>query len=161
MARRLGLQDELPVIARKPPLLAVTEACALVLRQGALLVLQRSERGLWPNFWEFPTINLDGADHAGRSFGQRVGLAEGIVRLTGIEAEVGSEIKTITYTVTKHRVRLKVHRARAIAGRIKPGPGFRDARWATPSMLAELPLGSAARRLVQWINQDPRQLQTV
>jgi hypothetical protein len=43
---------------------------------------------------------------------------------------------------------------------IKPGRGFRDACWATPGMLAELPLGSAARRLVQWINQDPRQLET-
>jgi A/G-specific adenine glycosylase len=159
-ARRLGLQDALPVIARRPPPLAVTEACALVLSQDRLLVLQRGEGGLWSNFWEFPTVNLDGADPAGRSFGHRVGLAEGIARLSGIEAEVGPEIKTLTYTVTRHRVRLRIHRARAIAGMIKPGPGFRDACWATPGMLAELPLGSAARRLVRWINQDPRQLET-
>jgi A/G-specific adenine glycosylase len=159
-ARRLGLQDVLPVIARKPPPLAVTEACALVQSRDCLLVLQRKEGGLWSNFWEFPTVNLDGADPAGRSFGQRVDLAEGIARLTGIKVELGPEIKNLTYTVTKHRVSLRVHRARAISGEIQPGPGFRDARWASRSMLADLPLGSAARRLVNWINQEPGRLET-
>jgi A/G-specific adenine glycosylase len=154
-ARRLGLQDSLPLVARRPPALAVSEACALVVQNDRLLILQRNEGGLWAGFWEFPTINLEGADPAGRSFGHRVSLAEGIKRLTGIRAAVGPEIKTLTYSVTKHRVCLSVHRARALSGKLKPGAGFREALWATNSELADLPLGSVARRLATWIGQDP------
>ena len=61
-ARRLGIQDSVPVVAPRPRPLAVTEACALVMHEGAVLVVQRNDAGLWARFWEFPTINLGGAD---------------------------------------------------------------------------------------------------
>jgi len=157
-ARRLGIQDSLPVVAPRPRPLAVTEACAVVVRDGTVLIVQRSEGGLWSRFWEFPTINLEGADPAGRSFGASVSLAEGVQRLTGIRARIGPEIKTLTYTVTRHRVVLRVHVAQGSSGELKPGPGLADARWVSTSALAEFPLGSAARRLAGWIHQNPEQL---
>jgi A/G-specific adenine glycosylase len=153
-ARRFGLQDVLPVLSPKPPPLAVVEACALVVKNGAVLVVQREEGGLWSKFWEFPTVNIEGADPAGRSFGSSVDLVEGIERLTGIRARVGPEVRSLTYTVTKHRVSLRVHLAEAVSGKLKPGPGLRDARFTPPAGLGELPLGSAARRLATWIGQD-------
>ena len=132
-ARRLGVQDVLPVLSPKPPPLAVVEACALVVRKGAVLVVQREEGGLWSKFWEFPTVNIEGADPAGRSFGSPVDLAEGIERLTGIRARVGPEVRSLTYAVTKHRVSLRVHLAEAVSGKLKPGPGLSDARFTRPS----------------------------
>ena len=99
-------------------------------------------------------MNLEGADPAGRSFGHPVGLDEGIERLTGIRVRIRPEIREITYAVTKHRVRLRVHIAEAVSGRLKPGPGFADARFIAPGTLAELPLGSAARRLATWIGRE-------
>jgi adenine-specific DNA glycosylase len=152
------LQDSLPVMARKPPPQPVSEACALVVQNDRFLIVQRGEGGLWSSFWEFPTVNCGGADPASRSFGHPVSLAEGIERLTGIQAEVGGELTTVRYSVTRYRVLLRVHMARALGGRIKPGPGFSEAVWASRSDLAGLPLGSAARRLVDWINEDPRRL---
>lgn len=152
-ARRLGIQDSLPVATPRPRPLAVTEACALVVREGSVLVVQRNDEGLWSGFWEFPTINLEGADPAGRSFGTAVSLSEGVERLTGIRVRTGPEIKTLTYAVTRHRVVLRVHLAHACSGSLKPGPGLVDARWVATSELGELPLGSAARKLAAWIHQ--------
>jgi len=157
-ARRRGIQDSVPVVTPRPRPLAVTEACALVVREGTVLVVQRSDGGLWSRFWEFPTINLEGADPAGRSFGASVSLSEGVERLTGIRVRVGPEIKTLTYAVTRHRVVLRVHLAQACSGSLQPGPGLVDARWVATSELAELPLGSAARRLAAWIHQHFQEL---
>ena len=67
-ARRLGLQDRLPITTPKPRPLAVTEACAIVVGEGKVLIVQRGRGGLWEQFWEFPTIHVDGVDPAGRSF---------------------------------------------------------------------------------------------
>ena len=64
-ARRLGLQDRLPVTTPRPAPLAVTEACAILVRDGQILIVQRGEGGLWERFWEFPTIHLEGANPAG------------------------------------------------------------------------------------------------
>jgi len=157
-ARRLGIQDSVPVVTPRPRPLAVTEACAVVVREGTVLVVQRSDGGLWSRFWEFPTINLEGADPAGRSCGASVSLSEGVERLTGIRVRVGPEIKTLTYAVTRHRVVLRVHLAQARSGSLQPGPGLVDARWVATAELAELPLGSAARRLAAWIHQHFQEL---
>ena len=127
-ARKLGLQDTLPVVAAKPPPLAVSEACGLIIREDRLLVVRRKAEGLWAGFWEFPTINLEGADPAGRSFGSPVSLAEGIERLTGIRARIGPEVKRLNYSVTKHRVELRVHLGEGLSADPRPGPGLSDAR---------------------------------
>jgi A/G-specific adenine glycosylase len=158
-ARQLGLQDGLPTITPKPPPLPVTEACAVVVRDGSVLVVQREEGGLWSKFWEFPTINLEGADPAVRSFGRPVPLVEGIERLTGIRARVGPQIRALTYTVTRHRVHLRVHAARALSGTLRPGPGLSEARFIPPRQLALLPLGSPTRRLADWIGPDLSRLE--
>ena len=79
-ARALGIQDALPVTSPRPAPLAVAEACALVVREGRLLIVQRGPGRLWEHLWEFPTIHLAGADPAFRSFGEPVDLAEGVLR---------------------------------------------------------------------------------
>jgi A/G-specific adenine glycosylase len=152
-ARRLGLQDVLPVMTPKPPPLAVTEACAIVVREGSVLIVQRGRGGLWEQFWEFPTVHLEGVDPAGRSFGAPVDLADGVRRLTGIAIEPGPPVKVLTYSVTNHRVKLSAHPAKARTGILEPGPGLVDARWVEPAELSEYTFSSASRRLIAWINQ--------
>jgi A/G-specific adenine glycosylase len=157
-ARRLGIQDSVPHATPRPRPLTVTEACAVVVREGTVLVVQRADAGLWANFWEFPTINLEGADPAGRSFAAPVSLSEGVHRLTGIRVRLGPEIKTLTYAVTKHRVELRVHLGQAGSGSLQPGPGLTDARWVATADLERLPLGSPARRLATWIHRHFQEL---
>jgi A/G-specific adenine glycosylase len=154
-ARRAGLADVIPpIIPRRAPA-PVTEATAVVVRDGKLLIVQRGSGGLWEKFWEFPTIHVAGADPAGRSLGSAVELPEGILRLTGIRAEVGPEFATIRFSVTNHRVRLIAHRAKARSGRLAPGPGLVAARWVDPSSLSDYTFSSGGRRLIARIRGDP------
>ena len=152
-ARALGLQDALPVTTPKPPPLASAEASALVVRDGRVLIVGRGPGGLWEGFWEFPTVHVSGADPAGRSFGggEAVGLAEGVRRLTGVRAEIGPVVHTLTYGVTRHRVRLDAHEARGLTGPLTPGAGMARAAWVRPEDLAGYPFSAAGRRLIGWV----------
>lgn len=150
-ARELGIQDELPVLAPKPPPLAVAEACALVVRGSQVLIVQRGAGGLWEHFWEFPAIHLSGADPAGRSFGRPVTLDEGVRLLTGLEVRVGPIVQTVRFGVTKHRVQLDAYRAQALGGDLEPGPGLARAEWVDLKDLENYPFGSAGRRLSTWV----------
>jgi A/G-specific adenine glycosylase len=155
-AKRLGIQDAVPTISPRPAPLAVSEACAVVANRGKVLVVRRKPPGLWAGFWEFPTIHLEGADPAGRSFGEPVDLAEGIRRLTGIDVRLGEKRMSLNYTVTRHRVVLEAFSASATAesGAPRPGPGFSDARWIEPPALADLTLSAASRRLASAVLND-------
>jgi A/G-specific adenine glycosylase len=154
-ARGQGIQDRLPVLAPKPPPLTVVEACAIIVQEGKILIVQRGRGGLWEQFWEFPTIHLEGVDPAGRSFDEPVELAEGVRRFTGMVVDTGPLVKSLTYSVTNHRVKLNAHLARARAGLLKPGPGLVDARWVEPAELGRYTFSSASRRVIAWIHQAP------
>lgn len=150
-ARQRGVQESLPVIAPKAPPLEVEEACALVVRSGRVLIVQRAPGGLWEGFWEFPTVHLAGADPGGRSFGAPVDLTEGVRRLTGVNIRLGPLAHSLRYPVTKHRVRLDAYHAAGMSERSEPGPGLVTSAWEWPESLANYPLGSASRRLATWL----------
>jgi A/G-specific adenine glycosylase len=151
-ARRLGLETKLPWKTPKPRPAAVIEACAVVTRQGHVLIVQRGRGGLWEDFWEFPTVHVTGVDPASRPcVGPELDLAQGIKRLTGITVFLGSSIKTIRYSVTNHRVTLVAHLASARAANPRPGPGLVDARWVAPAELDRYTFSAAGRRLVAWL----------
>jgi A/G-specific adenine glycosylase len=148
-ARSLGLQDAIPAASPRPAPLASAEACGLVSRRGRMLILQRGPRRLWDGFWEFPTVHVSGADPAGRSTGEGPeGLSEGVLRLTGVRAEVGPVIQSLTYGVTNHRVRLDAHAARGLTEATTPGPGVRAVAWEVPERLSGYPFSAASRRLI-------------
>jgi A/G-specific adenine glycosylase len=150
-ARALGIQEQVPMLAPKPPPLGVTEACALVTRDGRWLIVQRGGGGLWAQFWEFPTIHIAGADPGGRSFGGPVDLADGVRRLTGASVQIGPLVTTLRYSVTRHRVELRAYRAAGLTEPLSPGPGLVQALWVLPEALVAYPFGSAHRRLSAWV----------
>jgi A/G-specific adenine glycosylase len=156
-ARQLGLQDRLPIVTPKPPPLAASEAAIVVRRGGKVLIVQRGPGTLWEHFWEYPTLHLDGADPAGRSFGDGISLARGIEYLTGVSARIGKPVHTLRYIVTRHRVKVFVHIGEWQTGRLHHGPNLIDARWVEPRLLAQYTFSAAGRRLSDWINQDTRQ----
>jgi A/G-specific adenine glycosylase len=149
-----GMQEVLPRKKSKPAPLRVEEACALVHAGERVLIVRRGPGGLWEGFWEFPTIHLAGADPGGRSFGEPVDLAEGVHRLTGIQAQVGPAVREVKFSVTKHRVRLTAHSAAARVATPRPGPGLDRAEWVEPGALKDHPFGSPSRRLAGWIAEQ-------
>lgn len=150
-SRTMGIQDAVPTVTPRPEPLIVREACALAVRDGCVLVVQRGKGGLWESFWEFPTIHLEGVDPGGRSFGEAVELADGVRRLTGIDAQIGPIVQTVRYSVTKHRVQLDAYSALGGSGDGAPGRGLAQVAWVAPERLGELPFSSAGRRLASWL----------
>src|SRR5262249_13601099 len=53
-ARQLGIQHEIPLRARRPDPVAISEVAVVLRKQGKLLLVQRPARGRWENLWEFP-----------------------------------------------------------------------------------------------------------
>jgi len=157
--RKLGIQDRLPVTLAKSPPLSVTEVCVILVRNMRVLIVQRGLGGLWEQFWEFPTLHVDGANPACRPIGSAGDLAEGVRRLTGVEASIGQPARTLSYSVTNHRVKLIAHVGRALRGTTRTGAGLVDTRWALPDELNRYTFSSAGRRLIEWITQDPSRLQ--
>jgi A/G-specific adenine glycosylase len=153
-ARGLGIQDRLPATAPKPPPLAVTEAAVVLVRDRRVLILERGVGGLWERFWEFPTVHLEGVNPAARSTGRPGDLNEVVQRVTGLSARIGPPLKTIGYSVTKHRVKLFVHLASAQSGDPRPGPGLVDARWVDLERLGEFAFSSPNRRLIAWLTSS-------
>jgi A/G-specific adenine glycosylase len=152
LSRKLGVQDRIPVATSKAPPKRVTEACALVEREGMILIVKRGAGQLWEHFWEFPTVHLAGPDPAIRSL---VGndLAEGVRRLTGIRASIGSIAKTVRFSVTSHRVTLEAHTASWVEGEPAPGPGLVAAAWEPVETLGRHAMSSSSRQLVAWLRR--------
>jgi A/G-specific adenine glycosylase len=150
LSRKLGVQDQIPVAIPKAPPKAVAEACALVQREGRILIVKRGSGQLWEHFWEFPTIHVSGPDPASRSL---VGtdLAEGVRQLTGILASIGTIVKTVRFGVTSHRVTLEAHAAFWVVGEPIPGPGLVDAAWEPVETLGRHTMSSSSRQLVAWL----------
>ncbi|MDG3003408.1 A/G-specific adenine glycosylase [Paludisphaera mucosa] len=158
-ARRLGVQDQIPRATPKAAPLAVVEACAVVACGRRLLLVRRGSPGLWSGFWEFPTIHLEGPDPAGRSFGVPVGLEEGVKRLAGVPITAVGLIRSLTYGVTRYRVRLDAFaaapRSKKSRAKPKPGPGMSEAAWVEATQLGDLTLSAAGRRLAAAILAEP------
>lgn len=159
-ARRLGIEGEIPrAVARAAPQ-AVVEACAVTVDAGRILMVRRAGPGLWAGFWEFPTIHKQGPDPAGRSSDPPIGLEEGVERLTGVPISAGKMVRSLTYGVTRYRVKLDAFAAAARPGRISspepvPGPGMSAAAWVSWDRLGELTLSAAGRRIEAAIRADP------
>ncbi|WP_169973540.1 A/G-specific adenine glycosylase [Tautonia rosea] len=158
LARREGMQDELPKRSAPIPPLEVAETCVLAVDdQGRFLVVQRAAGRLWEGFWEFPTVHQSGVDPAGR--GSAVGLVDPLDlrfrHLTGISLALGEPLHTIRYAVTKHRVTLSAMAAAPLGGAPTPGPGLSAVEWRSIADLDPLPRTGATRRLSLWASSHP------
>ena len=158
-ARQLGLQDRLPAKAPKPLPLAVTEAAVVMLRQGRVSDPRARARGPLGAILGIP----DGAPGRGRippaDRRARTAICENRSNASRESpSRIGPQVKTITYSVTKHRVKLFVHLAEASAGDVTPGPGLIDARWVRPEELGDYTFSSAGRRLIAWITERAAEL---
>jgi len=158
LARAQGIQDQLPVVAPKPPPLEVEETAALILRDDQILVVQRGPNQLWEHFWEFPTIHRVGVDPAGRGHSVPADPTEGFKAVTGVSLRLGPLVQTVRYSVTRHRVRLDAYAAQFLEGSPRPGAGLVQADWAKPASLTNVPFSSAGRKLLSWVIKHEAEL---
>jgi A/G-specific adenine glycosylase len=140
-ARRLHLQDEIPVRPGPPAIEQVREA-AVVLRRGpTVLLVQRPAAGRWAGLWEFP----HGPVRQGEAY--ECGALRILVELTGLQADLGPELLTIHYGVTRFRITLVCFEAMFRGGTFASS-FYRRAEWAPPTALADYPVSVPQRRLI-------------
>jgi A/G-specific adenine glycosylase len=142
VARRLGLQAQIPAPERPPEVVEVREVAVAVRRGNRLLLVQRPGHGRWAGMWEFPH---------GEAAGPRTGKAAAarlLEELTGIRAELTAELMTVRHTVTRHRIHLRCFRGGYRGGRFR-SPIYVQARWVEPSRLPDYPFSVPQRRLAQ------------
>jgi len=151
LAKRDGLQNEIPPKKKAPAITAVSEV-GVVIRDGKkILLCQRpANASRWQNMWEVP--------HAERAEDEDV--AEAAVRLakelTGFDVEIGAEVMTIKHSVTRYAITLVCMEATLTGGKFAPG-AYAKAKWVTPAKLADYPVSSPQRKLMTALANPSRQ----
>ena len=124
LARRRGLQSELPLPKPRAEPIAVDLASFAVERAGRVLLEQRAPGERMAGLWQLPTVQV-GPRGAPRLFADAL----------EVPIEPGRELGVLRHTITRHRIRAVLRSGRCAAQRIP-----RSFQWFESSALAGLPL---------------------
>lgn len=132
VAAARGLQDEIPLRAKRPDTTAVTEFAVAVRRDERFLLLKRPLGERWAGLWDF--VRFASADES---------LSHHLRKNLGVDAAIGAHLATIRHSVTRYRITLVCYLADWQAG--EPASG--EFRWVAPADFAEFPLSTTGRKL--------------
>jgi A/G-specific adenine glycosylase len=143
-ARRLGLQEEIPVRATPGEIIEVNEVAVVVRRGEKVLLAQRSAVGRWANMWEFPHGPLN-EEESHEAAAMRL-----LTELTSLHADVGAELETVRHGVTRFRIAMVCFEAAYRAGRFTSA-FYQRGIWLRPDELHTYPVSVSApqRRLAK------------
>jgi A/G-specific adenine glycosylase len=152
LARRRGWQESIPGRSSDKKSQLVNEACIVVRRGQRVLLVQRPEHGRWAGMWEFPHGPLDQKE-THEAAAQRL-----LSDLTGLSADLGSELLTLRHAVMHYRITMVCFEAAYRSGHFSSAC-YQHARWLQPHKLGEYPVSAPQRRLAQRLVQpDQRNL---
>ena len=120
----------------------VLVVAALIERGDEVLVARRKPVGERANLWEFPHDPL----HAGET--PEAAALRMLPHLTGVTADLGPELATLTHGVTRFRITLVCLEAAYVSGRLQSSY-YQQCRWVRPAQLAGFPFSAPQRRLAQ------------
>ena len=153
-----GATGRIPRPKARPKITDVTHVNVIVRKQGAVLLRQHGDGERWSGLWDFPRYELTDELAATlpdnlRSpslFGSTNGLAEflrtEIHQQTGIDAEIGAYLTSLTHAVTRYRIQLLCFEAKYLSGRLRRGEPL---KWVRPGSLEGFPLSTTARKLAR------------
>ncbi len=150
VARRLGIQKKIPARVNVPETVIIREAAVVVRRRHHVLLVQRPQKGRWAGLWEFPHAPLE-AKETHEDAAARLSCS-----LTGIVAEIGTELLTLRHSVTHHRITLVCFEARYRSGEFRSA-FYRQGRWVELNELAAYPVGAPQRQLARALVHPARQ----
>jgi A/G-specific adenine glycosylase len=139
LARREGIQDQIPRQATRPPVVQVREVCLVARHRNRVLLARRPSNGRWPNMWEFPRMVLSDRETHDTA-------ARRLLDSLGVDAEPGSELMTIRYGVTRFRMTMVCLDAVARARTFRASY-YEQGRWLRPADLSAYPVSSPQRKL--------------
>ena len=150
LARKFGIQDEIPPAAKRPVTRTVAETSVVLKKKGKLLLVQRPPTGRWGNLWEFPHGSLQ----PGETHDQAAHRL--LLELTCLHGTIGPELLTIKHSVTHHQITLVCFEAAYEKGRFA-SEFYQNGAWLEPSELANLPVSAPQRLLAEFLVRGDRQ----
>ncbi len=135
-ARRLGVQEERPVLKPKKQTPHYVHAAGVIVRNGRVLLAKRPSRGLLGGMWEFPNGRVDGDPARGLAKALRGGYR---LRVRGSEA-----LGVIGHTYTHFKVTVHAFRTELLAG-AKTG----ELKWVRIGELDDYPMGRIDRQIAR------------
>lgn len=139
-ARALGVQEQRPVLLKKPSIPHHIVTAAVISRDGRVLIACRPTHGLLGGLWEFP----GGKQQAGEDL--PTCLRREIGEELGSDIEVGSQIGVYQHAYTHFRVTLYAYQCTLKRGEPKPLQ-VEDVRWVATDELGQYPMGKIDRQI--------------
>jgi 8-oxo-dGTP diphosphatase len=116
---------------------------ALIVKEGEILVCQRTRHQTMPLKWEFPGGKIEEGEQP------RDALRRELDEELGIDADIGEEVSRIHHVYPGGAsVELRFYVVRAFRGELE-NRIFRDLRWSPPKDLPSFDFLEADRELVQ------------
>lgn len=112
IARREGVQEELPNKGKAKPPRPVQLQVALIVRDGAVMINKRPEQGLLAGMWEFPMVETDVDSETAK----KELVARQINERFGVEVEVLETIGVVQHTFSHLQWNMQVWRCDWISG---------------------------------------------
>jgi len=138
-ARSAGLQEAIPMRAKRARIVQVDEVAVALMRNGQVLLVRRPAEGRWAGLWEFP--------HAEQELLESLeDTAKRLLAGLGFRGKVAGELITIRHAVTRFRITLTCVRVRWRAGEFAPVL-YPEGRWLDPAELTAYPISAPQRRL--------------
>jgi A/G-specific adenine glycosylase len=140
-ARRLGLQEELPVKRARKTTPHYDVTAALIRRNGRVLIAQRPPDGMLGGLWEFPGGKREGGESLAAC------LRRELLEELNIDVEVGRQITIIKHAFTHFRITLYAFECRLISG--KPQAlGVSGFKWVRLSELDRYAFATTDRKII-------------
>ena len=135
-----GLQDKIPVAARKMQYEEINEAVLVVPRSGKYLVRKCGEDERWAGLWDFPRFQMVEDQHAGH-------LQSELKNLSGLETELEDTEQKIKHAVTRFKITLDCFIATSVKGRLKKAKT--PIQWVTMDEIESLPMSVTGRKIAR------------
>ncbi|UCC75317.1 MAG: A/G-specific adenine glycosylase [Anaerolineales bacterium] len=147
-ARKLQIQESLPVRRPRKPLPHHDIAAGVIWRGAQILIARRPPTGLLGGLWEFPGGKREPAES----------LEECLVREVreelGIDIEVDQVLSTVRHAYTHFRITLHAFHCRYISGEPQ-AIGCTAWKWVTPQQLDQYAFPAANRAIIESL-QGPK-----
>jgi A/G-specific adenine glycosylase len=139
-ARRLGVQEQRPVLKPKGKVPAHIHVAAVIRKEGEVLLARRPSKGLLGGLWEFPNAQIDSASDPARAFPAALESAY------ALKVIPHAELITVRHAYTHFKLTLHAFSC-TLKGKVRGD----HLQWIPVSELDHYPMGKADRQIARLI----------
>lgn len=145
-AYQLGVQDQRPILHKKPDIPHIQVTAAVITRDNRVLIARRPDHGLLGGLWEFPGGKLEDGEDLSTC------LQREIMEELGAEILVGELFGSYEHAYTHFRITLHAFICSLRAGEPRPIQPP-ELAWCSTAELENYPMGKVDRQIARKLQQ--------